>query len=379
MSGTVARGFEPVRDAFAQGFADGWEVGSALCVVRGGEVVVDLAGGSVSPGGAPYTPETLQLVYSTTKGLMSIAVLVAADRGLLDLDAPVRSLWPELSATADNDLTVRQLMSHQAGVPAVDTPLLPEDVWGWDGLVAALEKQQPLWAPGEQHGYHAVTWGFLVGEVVRRTTGVSPGQWFRDVVAGPLGLDAWIGLPPEQQSRVAPLVPGPVLVDPDVAVRMQALMAPPSLTWRAMTLDGMSWGTDADPFNLPQMHRAEIPSANGIATARAVAHAYAASLPSGGLVAPAVLADAMVAQVHGPDLVLTVPTRFGTGFGLYDAGTPMLSEASFGHSGSGGSMGFADVDADVALGYVMNATVTAAGPDPRVARIVEALRSCLDG
>ena len=375
--GTVAPGFEEVRDAFAQSFADGWELGSAVCVIQGGQVVVDLAAGRVTPDGDPYTQDTLQLVYSTTKGLMTIATLVAAERGLLDLDAPVRRLWPELTATADSDLTVRQLMSHQAGLPAVDTALTPQDVWGWDGLVTALEKQPPLWEPGTQHGYHAVTWGYLVGELVRRATGKTPGTWFHDAVAGPLGLQTWIGLPAALEPRVAPLVPGPVLVDPEVAARLQALMAPPSLTWRAMTLDGMAWGTTADPFNLPEMHQAEIPSANAITTARSIAQAYAASLPTGGLVSRSALADATVAQVDGPDLVLTIPTRFGTGFGLYAPGTPMLSATSYGHTGSGGSIGFADTDADLAFGYVMNVTLTVAGPDPRVERMVAALRTCL--
>ena len=377
LEGSCAPGFEAVRDAFCASFEEGLDRGAALCVMRRGEVLVDLAAGVADDAGRPYTRDTLQLVYSTTKGLTTLAALAAHDAGLLDLEAPVSRYWPELLAGQRYELPVRQLLSHQAGLPVVDVPVTPDDVLGWTGIVRALELQEPLWEPGTAHGYHALTFGWLVGEVLRRTTGRSPGTWFRDCFGDPWSLDTWIGLPAEQEQRVSPLRPGAVLVTAEQAALLATAMAPPSLAWRAMSLDGMAWDSDEDPFNRPDLHRAELPAANGITTARSLARLYDGVLGPDSPVRRSTLDRARECRTAGIDRVLQVASRFGTGFALLGPGVPFLGDASFGHTGSGGSLAFADVDAEVAVGYVMNATVTTLGSDPRAERIVTALRECL--
>jgi CubicO group peptidase (beta-lactamase class C family) len=203
--GRTEPGFEAVHEAFAYNFDQGRETGAALCVHHHGRPVVDIYGGQFDRrGSAPYDATTLQLVFSTTKGATAICANLLAQRGQLDLTAPVAQYWPEFAQAGKADIPVLYLLTHQAGLPAVDRTLSAEEVQAWDPICAALAEQAPFWEPGKAHGYHALTYGWLVGEVVRRVSGRSIGTYFAEEVAGPLGLEFWIGLPEEYESRVAP-------------------------------------------------------------------------------------------------------------------------------------------------------------------------------
>src|SRR5580692_6410089 len=208
VTGSVSPGFEGVRDAFEANFSGGLEVGAGLCVHVGGRKVVDLYGGAFDEGSGqrPYGWDTLQFVFSSTKGAAAACAHLLAQRGLLDFDEPVATYWPEFAQAGKGDLPVRYLLSHQAGLPVVDRTLTTSEFLAWDPIVAALAEQSPIWEPGTAHGYHAVTYGYLVGEVVRRVSGRSLGTFFAEEIAQPLGLEFWIGLPEEQEHRVSPMI-----------------------------------------------------------------------------------------------------------------------------------------------------------------------------
>jgi len=229
VAGFVESGFEPVRDAFVANFDRQGEVGAAFCVHRHGRVVVDLWGGVTELGGAnPYTGDTLQMVMSTTKGVVAIAAHILAEEGKLDFDAPVSEYWPEFAAEGKGKIPVRWLFSHRAGLAAIDRPLNLDDVLAWDPVVAALAAQRPNWEPGSAHGYHAITYGWLAGEVLKRITGVSVGKVVADRLARPLGLDLWIGLPDALNSRVAPQIPAPPPAPEDPPDPFMARLADPT-------------------------------------------------------------------------------------------------------------------------------------------------------
>jgi CubicO group peptidase (beta-lactamase class C family) len=308
-----------------------------------------------------------------------------AERGQLDLDAPVASYWPEFAAAGKEAVTVRHLLSHRAGLPTVDKPLTPEEAYAWEPAVEALAAQAPLWEPGTRHGYHAVTYGWLVGEVIRRATGRSVGRYLAEEIAGPLGLDLWIGLPASEEHRVSRLLPPePVHVSrevlagltPDQIERLRALADPGSLMQRALN--------PTDPpfsFNRPELHRAELPAANGIATARSLARIYAATIGEVDgvrLLRPDTVEAATAEQSSGPDEVLVLDTRFGSGFFLPSPFSPMMGPRSFGHSGAGGSLAFADPGSGVGFGYVMNQMQQGLASDPRPAALVSALAAAID-
>ena len=207
VTGLVEPGFESVRDAFTHNFERGRETGSALCVHVAGRKVVDVCGGWFDAEGTrSYGPDALQLVFSSTKGATAVCANLLAQRGLLDMDAPVAAYWPEFAAAGTDSLLVRHLLSHQAGLPAIDRRLTPQEMQAWDPVAEALAAQAPFWEPGTAHGYHALSYGYLVGEVVRRVTGRSLGTFFAEEVARPLGLDFYIGLPSELEGRVSPIL-----------------------------------------------------------------------------------------------------------------------------------------------------------------------------
>ncbi|MFA5785599.1 MAG: serine hydrolase domain-containing protein [Actinomycetota bacterium] len=383
--GYVARGYEPVREAFAANFEDQGEVGAACCVHVGSQVVADLWGGVADAlTGAPWEEDTLQLVFSTTKGAAAVCVHRLVESGLMDLDAPVARYWPEFAAQGKESIPVRWALSHQAGLATLDHPLSVADLLAWDPAIEALAGQRPLWEPGTKHGYHAVTFGLLAGELVRRVTGRSLGRFFADEVAGPLGLDFWIGLPEEHESRVTQLIaPDPAAL---MAIRIddlpevmrdlvRAMFDPTSLLMRSLYI--------TDPpldFNSRQVRAAEIPAANGIATARALSRMYAALIGEVDgirLLGPATVERARASQVSGPDLTLVLPTNWGLGFQLPIEGFPLSGPGAFGHSGLGGSLAFADPEAGFAFGYVMNKMGLTMGPDPRTTRLIDAVKSCL--
>jgi CubicO group peptidase (beta-lactamase class C family) len=366
IDGTVDGGFEAVVDAFAANFQVPGEVGAAVCVYRDGRPVVDLwAGLADREMGRPWEADTPVVVFSSTKGLTAVCVHLLVERGQLDVDAPVAQYWPEFAANGKEKIPVRWVLSHRAGVPAVDATLTLEQVLAWDPVVAAVAAQKPEWPPGTDHGYHARTFGWMAGELVRRITGVTLGEFLATEIAGPLGLDFWVGLPAEFESRVATLYP------PEPPTPTE----PGSLLWRVMT--GPS-GLFADTavWNRADVHAAEMPSSNGIGTARALARHYAAligQVDGCRTLRLETVTTAREVQADGPDRVLGVPTRFGLGFMLGFGPGPK----SFGHPGSGGSLGLADPDAGIGFGYAMNRMIGVGPDDGRAVRLVDALYRCL--
>jgi CubicO group peptidase (beta-lactamase class C family) len=383
-SGTVAPGWEPVRDAFEANLASGREVGAAVAVYRHGVPVVELAGGSFDRDSAvPYSSDTLQLVFSTTKGLTAIAVALCVQRGLLDYGARVVDYWPEFGAAGKDAITVGQLLSHQAGLAAVDGPLTIDQVVDWDHMAGVLADQSPLWEPGTGHGYHAVTFGWLAGELVRRVDpkGRSLGEFVAEEVAAPVSAEAWIGLPAEHDARVSPLVSDPPSTDPAIVAVMQQFMGPDTLAGRALFLNGAF--SPGDPvWNSSDFHRAELPAANGISTAASLARIYSACVDDVDgvrLLEPATVeaASATVTPEGEPDRVLIFPTTFGMGFMTSGPFTPMLGAGSFGHAGAGGSLAFAHPATGIGFGYAMNRMDSTLNGDVRALGLVEAVKAVL--
>ncbi|MGH0032398.1 MAG: serine hydrolase domain-containing protein [Myxococcota bacterium] len=387
--GTCDPRYERVLRAFEENFraAPGTprhEIGAALAVTVDGETVVDLWAGSADPaaaegGGRPWQKDTLVNVYSTTKGVTALCAHRLAEEGRLDLDAPVARYWPEFAQAGKQDVPVRWLLSHRAALPAVREILPAEALYDWDAMCSALAAEEPWWTPGEQHGYHALTYGWLVGEVVRRVDGRSLGTYFREEIAEPLGLDFHIGLPEGEHARCADM--GPMAMpDPTVegANLAQALLTDPEgmLARAFMNPPSMAAGP-----NVPAWRSAEIPGANGHGTALALARLYGALACGGRLegvhvLGPEAVATASTEQSHGDDAVLKLRTRIGLGFMLSQdrPGAAFGPGArGFGHPGAGGSVGFADPDARVGFGYVMNRMGPHILLDPRATALIDAL------
>ena len=387
IAGDVAPGYEPVREAFSANFDQHGDIGAAFSLYVRGEKVVDLWGGVAdTTTGRAWEEDTLQLVYSTTKGATAICAHLLAQSGALDLEAPVAEYWPEFAAEGKEQIPVRWLLSHRSGLPTVDVHLTPDEVVRWQPIVEALAAQRPYWEPGTAHGYHALTYGWLVGEVVKRVDGRSIGRFFADEVAAPLGLDFFIGLPSSEEPRVSRLEAakiGGIPAELDVEnlpeqIRSLILAAtdPEGLLQRALTVTR----PDALDYNAPEVHAAEIPAANGITTARSLARMYAATVGEVDgvrLLDPATVADAVAEQSNGPDRVLMIPTRFGSGFFIPSAFSPLLGPSSFGHAGAGGSLGMADHDRQIGFGYVMNKMQQNLSGDPRTLALVAAVNACV--
>ena len=378
--GFVARGFEPVREAFARNFAQHGEIGAACCVYLRGEPVVDIHGGLADAAtGRPWQADTLQLVFSATKGVTAACVLMLVERGAIDLDAPVARYWPEFAAGGKESIPVRWLLSHRAGLAAIEGDFTLEQALSWDPVVTALAAQAPLWEPGTKHGYHLRSYGWLLGELVRRVDGRTVGRFLADEIAGPLGLDLWIGLPAEQEQRVSRIVP-PAPPAPDVQEMMARLFAPDTVAGRAFSGPSNLFHYD-DMWNRRELHAAELPSSNGIATARALARLYAAlvgEVDGIRLLRPGTVAAACATQSEGGDAVLYLPTRFGLGFMLPPALCPSAGGSAFGHPGAGGSLALGDPERGVGFAYVMNRMSLATAGDPRADGLVAALGRCLN-
>jgi CubicO group peptidase (beta-lactamase class C family) len=378
LGGSVAAGFEPVQEAFAANFESHGEVGAACCVHLHGKRVVDLWGGITAPGASePYTADTLQMVWSTTKGVVAIAAHILAQEGKLDFDAPVTDYWPEFAAAGKAGIPVRWLFCHKSGLAAVDHPFGLADLVAWTPCIEALAAQKPLWEPGTAHGYHTWTYGWLAGEVIRRVAGVSVGKFVAERIAKPLQAEFWIGLPRALNTRVAPVLPphppAPGAPTNPYATRMAD---PNSLSYRA-------WGSVMVPpaeQNEHPFREAEVPAANGIGTARALSRLYAGcigKIDGVRVLEPETLEEATRTQARGEDLVQGYDTRFGTGFQLSFPFRPMAGEGSFGHYGSGGSVGFAHPELGISFGYTMNQMRPVWGKDPRTSGRVKALLACL--
>jgi CubicO group peptidase (beta-lactamase class C family) len=362
LGGSVHPRFEPVRAAFAANFTTRGELGAALHVTLDGDSVVDLWGGIADARTQrPWSADTLVMIFSATKGATATAAHVLASRGELDLDQRVAFYWPEFAAAGKADIPLRQLLSHRAGLAGIDVPLPADALFDWSRMTAALAAQAPLWPPDSGHGYHAVTFGFLIGEVVRRVSGCSLGSFFRQEIAKPLGLDFWIGLPEELEPRVASVRMAPARSRPSPLFR--AMMQRGSLTWKAfMNPRGMITGSHA---NARATHAAELPSSNGITNARGLAGLYTALACAGAwrgvqLVDAHSLHEMSSVASDGADKVLLVPTRFSSGFMKSVDNRPLdsvrfgPSPRAFGHVGAGGSFGMADPHHGVAIAYVMN-------------------------
>nr|WP_261399333.1 serine hydrolase domain-containing protein [Streptomyces misionensis] len=383
--GTVAEGFEPVGEAFAANFARLGERGAAVAVYRDGHKVVDLWAGTQDidgDGTAPWRRGTAQIVRSATKGVAAAALLLLHQRGELDLDAPVGAYWPEYKAAGKEHTLVRHLLAHRAGVPVLDRPLTPAEAADPDLGAAAVAAQAPVWEPGTDHGYHAQTYSWLTGELVRRVTGRPVGDWIADEIAGPVGADVWLGLPRAEQGRAgrvgdieAPQAAGALKLRPKRAVTA-AYADPDSLTRRAFAAI-----TPMPDENDPAYRAAALPASNGIATADGLARVYASLIGEvdGGtrLFTPATTELARAERSAGPDRVLVVNTRFGLGYMLHGSASPLLSPGSFGHPGRGGSLGFADPESGIAFGYVTGGFRASVTADPRAQSLVRALRTAL--
>ncbi len=385
IDGTVAPGYTAVRDAFAANFADQGEVGAAVCVYRDGKPVVDLWGGLADPDtGRPWERDTLQLVYSATKGVVAAAAHLLVQRGQLDLDAPVARYWPEFAAAGKGEIPVRWLLTHQAGLAAIDKPVPLADALAWTPMVDALAAQAPNWVPGTDHGYHGRTYGWLVGEVIRRITGCTVGQFLAEDIAEPFDIDFFIGLPAAEQHRVSRLMFAPKpdltaltdeLVPEQFRPMVAALRDPESLANRAFQITDPP---DID-FNSPAVHAAEIPASNGIGTARGLARLYAAlvgELDGHRLLTPDTLDAAIREQTRGIDRVIMLPDRYASGFMLPIADLTLGGPNSFGHPGRGGSLGYADPERTLSFAYVTNHIVEGA-LDLRAHNLVEALETAL--
>ena len=379
--GTVAAGFEPVREAFAEGFDGKPDMGAGLCIRRNGEVVVDLWGGVADPRtGRAWNADTPSVVFSCTKGMVGILAAQLVAEGLLDYDAPVSRYWPEFAANGKGDVTVAQALSHRAGLSAPRRDLGPDDILDWDLMVRVLAEQVPLWEPGTGHAYHALTHGWINGEVIRRVTGKSVGTNLAERIADPLKADVALGRP--ESLRVAPAHVG---VDPALTAfwREESTKPEPNWPFLAMTL---GHAMDADlvtpdgGFNDPKIQKAEIPGAGGIASARALSALWSATVVETDgvrLLSDQAVARATEPQSFGPQ-IFEAPEPYcswGMSLQLDSPARRYLGPRAFGHDGAGGQVGFADPEARVGFGFVTNWML---GPeDIRATRVIDALRAVI--
>ncbi|MFF9607337.1 serine hydrolase domain-containing protein [Streptomyces sp. NPDC014684] len=373
--------FTAVREAFEENFRERDELGAAVTVTVGGETVADLWGGWADAARTrPWERDTLVNVWSTTKGPVALCAHLLADRGLLDLDRPVAAYWPEFAAAGKADVRVRELLSHRAGLSGLREPHSVEQLYDWELTTARLAATEPWWEPGTRSGYHALTWGFLIGEVMRRVSGLLPGALLEREVTGPLGLDFTIGLPEKETGRAAELVHARSGDDGERAAAF-ARLPPAAIAALANPPVG------AAQANTAAWRAAEIPAANGHGTARAVAALYGVLAGRGSHGGRRVLSQRAAERVREGqgrcrDLVLGAglggETEVGLGVWLSGPhGSYGPNPRAFGHDGFGGSCGLADPEAGVSLGYVMNRMGPHIADDPRKSALVKAVYSAL--
>lgn len=364
LEGHCIAAFEGVLRAFRENFSSAGEQGAAVCISLNGETVVDLWGGIADPKtGAPWQENSVAVVFSCTKAATALAAHVLADSGALDLDAPVASIWPEFGAAGKDGVTTRMLLDHTAGLPALRAPLKADCLLDWDYMTQHLAAEAPFWEPGTRLGYHAITFGYLIGEVVRRISGQSLGAFFANEIAAPLGIDFWIGLPEAEEPRVAPITP----------YRFEKGAEEPPFITAARTKGSIAnlfifnhgdWM--ARGVNTRAGHAAEIGAAGGVANARGLRGMFEALLmPDGplGLSSQTIASFSETSSATHLDATLHMPTRFGPGFmhAMDNRRRPgggdsvIFGRRAFGHVGAGGSLGFADPEQGLAFGYVMNA------------------------
>ncbi len=354
LAGWCGEQFAPVREAFVDNFAERGEVGAAVAVIVDGEVALNLVGGwQDAERTRPFDEDTLVNFYSVGKAFVGLLALQLVDDGLLRLDEPVASVWPEFAAGDKGTATLRHALCHRAGVPAIRETLSNDDLWSWERMAAAVASTEAWWRPGSRHAYHTNTYGHLVGEMIRRATGELPGTRLRHVVE-PLGADLWFGVPDSELHRCADII-------------MQTTGAPPSAAVADRTEDqAMELLSYFNPpgyssmgvVNTTAWRRAQIPSTNGHGTAMGIARLYAALLEPGRLLSEGLLTEATRVQSEGYCPILGEEVGFGLGFTPTSARRPFgPNPGSFGHFGTGGAVGFADPAAGIAFGYVMNQVI----------------------
>jgi CubicO group peptidase (beta-lactamase class C family) len=344
-------------------------VGASVCLTIGGETVVDLWGGVANPKtAAPWKKDTVCTVFSCTKGATALCAHILASRGKLDLDAPVTALWPEFGQHGKEHVTTRMMLDHSAAVPALREKVRDDGPYDWNYMTDRLAAEEPFWAPGTRNGYHGLTFGWTVGEMVRRASGKSLGTFFRDEVAKPLGLDFWIGTPEEIEPRIAPILAFAVKAEDARTPFLKDLRDKNSIPFLFYMNSG-AWR--AGGANSRAGHAAEVGAANGITNARGLAGMYAQLSQGGGKLVDARTVSRMgeVSMATHDDATLRIPTRFALGYMKSmdnrkrsiaatiwgeDSDSVILSSAAFGHVGAGGSLGFADPAAGFSFGYTMN-------------------------
>lgn len=375
ISGTCDPAFSEVRTAFEQNFVERGEVGAGVSIMVDGEVVVDLVGGWADETQTrPWQPDTIVDFYSVGKAIVALLALQAVDADTIGLDDPIASIWPEFAAEGKQKATIRQALCHQAGVPAIRQRLTNDDLWNWERMTTALAATQPWFEPGSRHIYHTNTFGHLVGEIVRRSTGNTPGERLR-MIANEIDADLWFGVPDDQQHRCAELIWAPSYtmgaIDFD-ALSGESLMV-------ALGYFNPSGYSSQGVVNSPQWRRAQVPSTNGHGTALGLARLYSAIIEPDRLLSSDLLAEATRVQSEGPCPVLAENVAFGLGFIPTSERRPFgPNPRSFGHFGTGGAVGFGDPDAGVGFGYVMNHVIPR-WQSTRNRSLIDAFYACLPG
>lgn len=370
--------FESLVDVFAENWHLYDEVGAGFSLYVDGEELVSIWGGWADPDpGRPWQEDTMAVTFSATKGVTAICVHHLAEQGRIDLDAPVARYWPEFAAAGKQNVSVRWVLSHRAGLYSIEAPLTLEEVLAVRPVADALARQAPAWEPGTAHLYHPLSYGYILGELVRRVTGKPLARYVREDVGGPIDADVWIGLPAEQEHRVARLFPATGDLQPDIAGVTAAMAERDSPGAKAFLGNVFPPGFlgDGTDFNSPEVHASEIPAAGGIASARGLARLYAATVSEVDgtrLLSRATMEAARQVQSEGPPLGSDVPgLRLSMGFQLDCDSRRMLTPDSFGHYGFGGSVGIADPGLRVGFGYVPNQLRGGMGGDVRPRRLMK--------
>jgi CubicO group peptidase (beta-lactamase class C family) len=383
--GFVDEGFGRLLEVFVANFVERHDVGAGCAVLIGGRTVVDLWGGLADRRTQrPWEPDTAAVIFSCSKGILAVCAYLLVQEGRLDLDAPIAHYWPAFGKHGKAATTVRQAMSHRAGVPSLDVDLTTQEALAWDPVIQAIEEQHPLYPPEAGHLYHALTYGWLVGEVIRSVTGLMPGRYFREAIGDRLGLQTWIGIPVEAQASVAWMEPPLTDEDSDAARESARISREDPVVQRSVTMGGAFAFPAKDglvTFNDPAIQAAEIPGANGISTAASLARLYAASVTS--IAGPPLLSstsieDALRVQAAGRQLSRLPDdgAQWGTGFQLSSPPSqPMLGPSSFGHAGAGGQLGFADAAHQVGFAYLTNQM--GGYGDARARELTAALRAAI--
>jgi CubicO group peptidase (beta-lactamase class C family) len=380
VQGTVEAGFEPLRDVFEAQFDEGQHIGAGVAVYHRGRLVADLWGGLADEdAGTPWKHETMAVSYSTTKGLTATCLHVLADRGLVDYQAPVATYWPEFAQNGKSKITVYHLLTHQAGIPQLPDGCTSEDTLDWEKMIHGIEKLAPVWEPGTDSGYHALNFGWLIGEVVRRVDGRSLGTFLREEICAPLGIDRmYIGAPASEEPNVAKLKERFEVTPEMEAARKQYQAQGGSLMQRSMSTEGF-----AEVLDSPAGHAAEIPAVSGIMNAPSLARMYACLANYGELDGARLMSELTVRrmseqQSYRPDRVIVLPVAFSMGYMNGAPGWPQgPRNTSFGHPGFGGSIGFADPEIEMSFGFVCNALTLGLTGAGRASGLADAARACI--